>query len=615
MVKSPVRVLKCHQILGVLFMRVLAVLYCMIMVLAGIVFGNKQTVSKAIRLWSPNIGAVVFTCTGILHVVGLFELCCKRLTKNALSDANFVHKSKNTQPRMRKVSRAMTGVKVLFDTVVKREEYLLMVTELVEVPVQTIQCYLFFEHGVFPKYGLIYASVLSLNCFTIYFSQQDTARLLVVDAIVDLLLGAGMPIAFVVTLVLDSVRDSNIATDFVWTAAALNIMQQFAVTSFIDLATSVFPLLLAHFHINLLITRWIRRSSFKKTVIVSQHGKFKWFSRFFLFWGTRLLFLTVVSHSGQGCNRATCLHENKPWFADPRECFCVTRVYQCRKGKLRHYNHRDIHELLEMDLSGNNRPNALLHLKLDGCPLEQIPQVVGDLTQLQNLWILDSKLNEFDLPMSKITDLIILFLPGNQLQEIPSVFRHFGPNLLVLSLANTLISQLPDWIPQSWQHLTILDLGSTEIQEFPMSILELKNLESLTISNLPIELPSNLTKLTKLVGFHASSCGLSTIPQLSTKNFPKLNFIGLSNNNLSALNELPWAVEEMQQSNQPGAAYQLIALTGNPVCEDPQLENTSACAPLCAPDCSTRHRSSYYCRNECNTLSCGYHDGQCAFES
>ena len=603
MAKSSLRLLECHQVLAVVLMRVLVVLYCFIMVVAGIAFGKVGTVSKAIGLWRPDLNAAVFTCAGILHVIGLLELCRKRkaVVKPEKPEKKPVHHNKN----LGLGHRMSDSITVLIDTVGKREEHLLMVTELVEIPVQTIQCYSFFESGVFPIYGLVYVSILSLNCFVIFFSQQNASRLLAMDAMVDLVVGAAMPILLMLSIVFEAISNVNIVSDFVWMAAGLNIAHQFAVTSAIDLVISVFPLFLAHFHINLLVDRWIRHMQ----AHVKVRGKFKWFGRFFFLWGVMLLILTAIAHSGQGCDNTTCIHENKRWFSDPKQCFCVTRVYQCRTGEF-----RSPYEMLEKDLSGNNRQDTVLHIKVDGCRMEKAPEIVGNLSQLQNLWILDSNLTEFNLPMKQMTDLTTLYLPGNQLREIPNAFRHFGSSLIALTLANLLISQLPDWIPKAWQHLTILDLGSTQLKEFPMPLLELVNLELLTLSRLPIELPSNLTLMAKLRGLYVTSCGLSTIPQLSSKNFPKLKYIGLSNNYLS-LSELPWTVEQIQQSNQRGVAFEMLALAGNPACEDPQVQNTSACAPLCSPDCTARHRSSHHCRHECNTLSCNYHDGKCAFES
>lgn len=119
-------------------------------------------------------------------------------------------------------------------------------------------------------------------------------------------------------------------------------------------------------------------------------------------------------------------------------------------------------------------PDAVQHLKLKRCKLEEWPL---DLTQFKNLLILDLSHNKIaDLPadLSAYSNLMELNLTGNKLDSVPDAIGDLT-GLKVLKLGNNEIYHTSERIG-NLKNLEYLELWSNNIYYLPHRISELEHL-------------------------------------------------------------------------------------------------------------------------------------------
>ncbi|MDM8527969.1 COR domain-containing protein, partial [Anaerolineales bacterium HSG24] len=128
-----------------------------------------------------------------------------------------------------------------------------------------------------------------------------------------------------------------------------------------------------------------------------------------------------------------------------------------------------------------------------------------------------------------------LDLSYNNLTELPEFLGQLT-NLTTLNLGSTNLSELPEFLGQL-TNLTTLNLGSTNLSELPESLGQLTNLTSLDIgSNELSELPEFLGQLTNLSQLNLRDNNLSELPE-SLGQLTNLTMLYLEDNNLSELPE------------------------------------------------------------------------------
>jgi internalin A len=132
-----------------------------------------------------------------------------------------------------------------------------------------------------------------------------------------------------------------------------------------------------------------------------------------------------------------------------------------------------------------------------GNSFTEIPEVVFELKQLEELLIAKSQITEIPDSIGQLTHLTQLDIWDNQITELPESIGQLT-NLTQLGLISNQIMELPESIGQL-TNLTLLDLSSNQITDIPDSIAQLTNLTQLYLSDNQItEIPESIAQLTNL---------------------------------------------------------------------------------------------------------------------
>ena len=163
-------------------------------------------------------------------------------------------------------------------------------------------------------------------------------------------------------------------------------------------------------------------------------------------------------------------------------------------------------QLQSLDLSGNKltalpdsvgQLSQLQWLDLSGNRLTSLPESIGQLTQLQSLYLSSNQLTALPGCLGQLTQLLALNLYDNQLMTLPESLGHLT-QLLELDLSGNQLAPLPESLGQLMQ-LQKLDLGSNRLTALPESLGQLTQLQNLYLTNNQLaELPETLVHLYQL---------------------------------------------------------------------------------------------------------------------
>ncbi len=199
--------------------------------------------------------------------------------------------------------------------------------------------------------------------------------------------------------------------------------------------------------------------------------------------------------------------------------------------------------LRSLNLSGNQLKELpefigqltnLRSLDLSCNQLKELPEFIGQLTNLRSLYLSSNQLNELPEFIGQLTNLRSLNLSGNQLKELPEFIGQLT-NLRSLNLSINQLKELPEFIGQL-TNLRSLDLSGNQLKELPEFIGQLTNLRSLYLSGNQLnELPECIGQLTNLRSLDLSGNPLKELPECIGQ-LTNLRSLYLSGNQL---NELP----------------------------------------------------------------------------
>ncbi|MEH2259491.1 COR domain-containing protein [Nostoc sp.] len=175
----------------------------------------------------------------------------------------------------------------------------------------------------------------------------------------------------------------------------------------------------------------------------------------------------------------------------------------------------------------------LTKLDLSGRGLTTLPPKIGQLTNLQTLYLYNNQLSSLPPEIGQLTNLQTLNLYNNQLSSLPSEIAQLT-NLQSLYLDSNQLSSLPPEIGQL-TNLQTLNLSSNQLSSLPSLVGQLTNLQSLyLIGNQLSSLPSEIDQLTNLQILNLYNNQLSSLPP-EIRQLTNLQTLNLYNNQLSSL--------------------------------------------------------------------------------
>ena len=192
--------------------------------------------------------------------------------------------------------------------------------------------------------------------------------------------------------------------------------------------------------------------------------------------------------------------------------------------------------------------SGVTNLKLSGLKLLELPESIGQLTQLQQLDLSRNKLTALSESIGRLTQLQELNLYSNQLTVLPESIGRLS-QLETLDLNGNQLTSLPESIGRLTK-LQDLDLANNKLTALPESIRQLLQLQKLRLTaNEFTALPESILQLTELQ-YLALGRGnqLSRLPD-SFGQLNELQYLYLGNNQLAALPESIGQLAQLQYLN------------------------------------------------------------------
>ncbi|MBI3387446.1 MAG: leucine-rich repeat domain-containing protein [Deltaproteobacteria bacterium] len=184
----------------------------------------------------------------------------------------------------------------------------------------------------------------------------------------------------------------------------------------------------------------------------------------------------------------------------------------------------------------------LRSLNLSSNQLTALPEWLGQLAQLQSLDLSENQLTALPEWLGQLAQLQMLDLSFNQLTALPEWLGQLA-QLQSLDLGNNQLTALPEWLGQLTQ-LQLLDLSFNQLTALPEWLGQLTQLQSLNLAcNQLTALPEWLGQLTQLKELELWSNQLPELPDF-TFDLKELVILSLSDNRLRSF---PSRIGELRQ--------------------------------------------------------------------
>jgi len=187
-----------------------------------------------------------------------------------------------------------------------------------------------------------------------------------------------------------------------------------------------------------------------------------------------------------------------------------------------------------------NRPQGAINkehyqeiraLNFDGNGLKTLPARIGNLTNLQVLFLNDNQLTALPKALTNLTNLQTLSLANNQFTALPEALTNLT-NLQTLDLDGNQLTTLPEALG-NLTNLRVLDLRNNQLTALPEALGNLTNLQELDLDgNQLTTLPEAMGNLTNLQMFFLSNNQLTALPE-TLGNLMNLQTLFLLNNQFS----------------------------------------------------------------------------------
>ena len=190
------------------------------------------------------------------------------------------------------------------------------------------------------------------------------------------------------------------------------------------------------------------------------------------------------------------------------------------------------------------RRDGATELDLSSMGLSEIPESIGQLSELQSLSLSDNNFLRLPTALNRLTELKTLRLCRSGQTEFPECVKNLR-RLSRLDLRQNQIETVPTWVAELWD-LRELDFSRNELTALPESLCALWQLQTLNLSeNQLTTLPESLGQLPQLRSLNVSSNELTALPK-SLGQLSRLQTLNLSRNQLTALPESLGQLTQLQ---------------------------------------------------------------------
>ena len=146
------------------------------------------------------------------------------------------------------------------------------------------------------------------------------------------------------------------------------------------------------------------------------------------------------------------------------------------------WNAKDSEKLTELPES-LGQLTQMQTLEIYGNQLTSLPEWLGQLTQLKALKLVDNQLRSLPLSLGQLTQLQTLYLSRNQLKGLPKSLSQLALSQ-TLDLSRNRLTLLPEWLGQLSQ-LQTLDLNWNDLSTLPDSFSQCTNLRAISVVGVP----------------------------------------------------------------------------------------------------------------------------------
>lgn len=169
--------------------------------------------------------------------------------------------------------------------------------------------------------------------------------------------------------------------------------------------------------------------------------------------------------------------------------------------------------------------SPITSITITNTKLKRIPDELGNLKNLCDVWIEGNDLEEFPTPFTECQDIFAFVLKDEpKVTSIPESIANWEKNLISLNISGTGITTLPDVFDKLWR------VSSLELEDNP-------NLSSLpaTIGMEQIPYQGGGYSITGIRGLYLDGCGFTSIPDAAKRKY--LQVLSMSRNKLTTVSK------------------------------------------------------------------------------
>lgn len=179
--------------------------------------------------------------------------------------------------------------------------------------------------------------------------------------------------------------------------------------------------------------------------------------------------------------------------------------------------------------------SPITSITITNTKLKRIPDELGNLKNLCDVWIEGNDLEEFPTPFTECKDIFAFVLKDEpKVTSIPESIANWEKNLISLNISGTGITTLPDVFDKLWR------VSSLELEDNP-------NLSSLpaTIGMEQIPYQGGGYSITGIRGLYLDGCGFTSIPDAAKRKY--LQVLSMSRNKLTTVSKADFdAMSDLQ---------------------------------------------------------------------